>query len=219
MEVMSEQFEEVLSQLHAEVNEHLGILHSLHHKQQILNIELVIGQVVDKVQCNRHNKELGQLMDIIINNLVKSDLTIIIKAFTEFLQIEVDDTCIKLIQPIQSHIMTYLKLLNQETTSFKEKIQYTDLSSIDISTAYKSIIDPLSNQKRLEIMLAIHNKHTRFKELEGVLQLQAGHLIYHLNPLREGNYVGQDNQKNYLLTEKGTAVLEMIKYLYETYTK
>lgn len=215
---MSSPFEEYYEKLHLEVNDHLSSLHVLHHKQQILNIQMVATQVMSGLgdQCQNLVERIQDLIDTITEGLVNDNLGIIIKELSDFLVGE-DDKCMTQIQGLVIQLETYLNLINKESTSFKEHIQFSDLSNLDTTEIYQQIIDPLSNLKRVDILMVIHNSKKRFKDLETELNLQGGHLIYHLNPLKEAKYVMQDAQKNYILTDKGNTILEAIKHIYETY--
>ena len=110
-------------------------------------------------------------------------------------------------------INRFIEFIKKQNFNSNNKMIFTDFSKVDPMKAYKQIIEPLSNQKRIEILIAIKKGKKRFRELETSLNLQAGHLIYHLNPLKEAQYIYQDEKKNYLLSDKAYAVLGTIKDL------
>ena len=110
-------------------------------------------------------------------------------------------------------INQFIEFIKNQNFNSNNKMMFTDFSKVDPMKAYKQIIEPLSNQKRIEILIAIKKGKRRFRELETSLNLQAGHLIYHLNPLKEAQYIYQDEKKNYLLSDKAYAVLGTIKDL------
>ena len=110
-------------------------------------------------------------------------------------------------------INRFIEFIKKQNFNSNNKMKFTDFSKVDPMKAYKQIIEPLSNQKRIEILIAIKKGKKRFRELETSLNLQAGHLIYHLNPLKEAQYIYQDEKKNYLLSDKAYAVLGTIKDL------
>ena len=110
-------------------------------------------------------------------------------------------------------INQFIEFIKTQNFNSNNKMMFTDFSKVDPMKAYKQIIEPLSNQKRIEILIAIKKGKKRFRELETSLNLQAGHLIYHLNPLKEAQYIYQDEKKNYLLSDKAYAVLGTIKDL------
>lgn len=110
-------------------------------------------------------------------------------------------------------INRFIEFIKNQNFNSNNKMIFTDFSKVDPMKAYKQIIEPLSNQKRIEILIAIKKGKKRFRELETSLNLQAGHLIYHLNPLKEAQYIYQDEKKNYLLSDKAYAVLGTIKDL------
>jgi DNA-binding HxlR family transcriptional regulator len=93
------------------------------------------------------------------------------------------------------------------------------LSDLDSDRVYRTIIDPLSNSRRLDILQAIQDGNVRFKDLEETLALRAGHLLYHLNPLKEADYVVQDEHKNYDLSPKGRQMLNYLLGLYHKFEK
>lgn len=214
-------FEASSTDLHLSVNHHLSSIHLLFHKQQLLSIKLLADQVIHQLsgdECSEIQSLVEELIESIEENLKNNQFGDIIRIAREIVNsIDPESDCYSLIRDLHSYLSVYLKMVAQESTSFQEQVQFTDLSKIDTVAAYQKIIDPLSNQKRLDIMLAIHHKKKRFKDLENELDLQAGHLIYHLNPLKEGDYIKQDAQKSYFLTEKGLTILEAIQQIYKTY--
>jgi len=127
--------------------------------------------------------------------------------------------CFDKIEPLSLQVFLFLDVIDQLDPGYRQNIGLADFSNIDSDLAYQEIIDPLSNQKRLDILIAIYQNNKRFKELETALDLQAGHLIYHLNPLKASKYVRQDEKKNYFLTEKGETVLKLIRQIYRNYSE
>ena len=80
----------------------------------------------------------------------------------------------------------------------------------EVNKAFTDVIEPVANKNRVAILLAIHNGSNRFSDLEEKLDLQAGHLLYHLNPLKKSGLLVQDEKKNYSISDRGIAVLNAI---------
>ena len=208
-------FRQQLLDLHETLYTHLTELHHLFHRQQLQYVRTRVELLLPTVsECEVHTQQLQQVIGDIESLLQNNHLNQILQMLSNFLaDLDLTDGCSAL-ETLQEDLLLYLRLLGEQPT---KSLTFSDLRQIDSSLAYAEIIDPISNQKRLEILLAIHQGNKRFKELEEELNLQAGHLIYHLNPLKKSNIVTQDPKKNYLLTDKGLAMLDAISKIYENF--
>mgnify|MGYP001187211030 CR=1 FL=1 len=186
-----------------ELNSYLESLYLLGHKKYLNEL---------KNNLMKLNKKDGTDLDEIINLIEESIASNSMEGLIEKLIVYVNteknygDKSYELIKQ-------FIDFIKNQNYNSNNKMKFTDFSKVDPIKAYKQIIEPLSNQKRIEILIAIKKGKKRFRELETSLNLQAGHLIYHLNPLKEAQYIYQDEKKNYMLSDKAYAVLGIIKDL------
>jgi len=74
-----------------------------------------------------------------------------------------------------------------------------------------SVLDPLSNKARLQILKALYVETKTFSALSELTGLRGGNLLFHLQKLLETGMIIQKHEGGeYLLTEKGFTVLNKI---------
>jgi DNA-binding transcriptional ArsR family regulator len=75
-----------------------------------------------------------------------------------------------------------------------------------------NILTPLSNVIRLEILKHLSKGGKYYSQLEESTGIKAGHLLFHVEKLRDAKFVIQENKK-YLITMKGRRALSLISGL------
>jgi DNA-binding HxlR family transcriptional regulator len=76
------------------------------------------------------------------------------------------------------------------------------------------LIDPLSHRARFVMLKNLTSGSMSFKDLGDVTGYEGGHLIYHLNKLVSAGLVSKKEEGQYLITDKGMAVMEVIRKMY-----
>lgn len=76
------------------------------------------------------------------------------------------------------------------------------------------LIDPLSHRARFVMLKNLTSGCMSFKELGELTGYEGGHLIYHLNKLVSAGLVSKDEGGQYLITDKGMGVMDMIRKMY-----
>ena len=186
-----------------ELNSYLESIYILGHKKHLNDLKN------DLMELNKKDeKDLNEVIHLIDMSISSNSMEGVLEGLVTYVNKE--DNYGKETYKIINQFIEFIKTQNFNSNN---KMMFTDFSKVDPMKAYKQIIEPLSNQKRIEILIAIKKGKKRFRELETSLNLQAGHLIYHLNPLKEAQYIYQDEKKNYLLSDKAYAVLGTIKDL------
>jgi DNA-binding transcriptional ArsR family regulator len=80
----------------------------------------------------------------------------------------------------------------------------------------KRLLAPLSNAKRVQVMLILSKESNSLAELCKELNLKKGHLQFHLKALLEVDYIQYDRKSRlYSVTSRGTLVLDSITRLLE----
>lgn len=186
-----------------ELNSYLESIYILGHKKHLNDLKN------DLMKLNKKDEtDLNEVIHLIEMSISSNSMEGVLEGLVTYVNKE--DNYGKETYKIINQFIEFIKTQNFNSNN---KMMFTDFSKVDPMKAYKQIIEPLSNQKRIEILIAIKKGKKRFRELETSLNLQAGHLIYHLNPLKEAQYIYQDEKKNYLLSDKAYAVLGTIKDL------
>lgn len=76
--------------------------------------------------------------------------------------------------------------------------------NLDIAFLVKSFLEPLANQKRLAILFSLYEGKKSFSQLSRLINLKAGHLIFHLNKLLAANIIAQEGNKgDYIIMQRG----------------
>jgi DNA-binding transcriptional ArsR family regulator len=81
--------------------------------------------------------------------------------------------------------------------------------------AVSEIVDPLSHKARFAMLKSLTSDGRSYKELGEVTGYTGGHLLYHLNKLTDAGLVMKDAETGqYLITEKGSGVMEIVRKMY-----
>ena len=81
--------------------------------------------------------------------------------------------------------------------------------------AVSEIVEPLSHKARFAMLKSLTSGGRSYKELGEITGYTGGHLLYHLNKLTDAGLVQKDAETGlYLITEKGTGVMEIVKRMY-----
>jgi DNA-binding transcriptional ArsR family regulator len=82
--------------------------------------------------------------------------------------------------------------------------------------SFERFLAPLSNAKRVQVMLVLSRESNSLAELCRELDLQKGHLQFHLKALVDVDYIRFDRKSRlYTITPRGTLVLEGVTELME----
>ncbi len=81
----------------------------------------------------------------------------------------------------------------------------------------ENILNPVSQEARLKILLSIFNGKNRFADFIETTGLKGGHLLYHLNRLLEHGFIQRYASKDYILTRKGLKTVSLLMQTYEEY--
>lgn len=96
----------------------------------------------------------------------------------------------------------------KELTLLEEELEIEETNEEQIN----EILTPLSNVIRLKILKNLKKGGKYYSQLEEEIGIKAGHLLFHIEKLKEANYVIQENKK-YIITLNGRKVLNLISGL------
>jgi DNA-binding transcriptional ArsR family regulator len=89
--------------------------------------------------------------------------------------------------------------------------QQSDFEEVN-ENKLNNLLTPLSNVVRLKILKNLSKGGKFYSQLEEATGIKAGHLLFHIEKLKEAKYVIQENKK-YLITIKGRKALNLISGL------
>jgi predicted transcriptional regulator len=146
----------------------------------------------DNISNGRISKSLDEF-EIIKKNKQKEDCNI---CFNEVSNI------------FESHVglIKSIQLYDNQKDDDEKKI-----SDIDEKKLVKSVLTPISHEKRLKILKSIASEPQTFSSLSNLVSLKGGNLIFHIDKLQKSDLIFQkQDHKEYMLTTKGFKVIQLL---------
>ncbi|RZN48570.1 ArsR family transcriptional regulator [archaeon] len=102
----------------------------------------------------------------------------------------------------QVELMRSLRIYNDPVRERRE------VQEIDEGPFVKSVIEPVANKQRLQMLKALANETMTFSALSQLTGLSGGNLLFHINKLVASELVIQRHERgDYMITEKGYRTL------------
>ena len=93
----------------------------------------------------------------------------------------------------------------------------SDISSIKTDTIISEILEPVSNNHRLEILRAVAFDMKSFSAFSELTSLRGGNLLFHLQRLLESGLILQLHERgDYMITDKGLKILQGLQEIYSS---
>lgn len=94
----------------------------------------------------------------------------------------------------------------------------TEIASIPEEAMVKTVLEPISNKQRLQILKSMAAETKTFTALSELTGLRGGNLLFHIQKLLENNLIIQRHERgDYMITKKGYNLLVLLfnfkKYL------
>ena len=87
----------------------------------------------------------------------------------------------------------------------------TEISTISEENLVKSVLEPLSNKQRLQILKSMASETRTFSTLSELTGLRGGNLLFHIQKLLETDLILQRHERgDYMITKKGFNLLIML---------
>ena len=119
------------------------------------------------------------------------------------------DTCFNEVSNIfedHASLIKSIKLYDNQNDEDVKKI-----SDIDEKQLVKSVLNPISHEKRLKILKSIAFEPQSFSSLSNLTNLKGGNLIFHINKLQKNDLIFQKQaHQEYMLTTKGFKVMQTL---------
>jgi DNA-binding transcriptional ArsR family regulator len=87
----------------------------------------------------------------------------------------------------------------------------TAISAIHEEIMVKSVLEPLSNKQRLQILKSMASETRTFSSLSEITGLKGGNLLFHIQKLLETDLILQRHERgDYMITKKGFNLLRIL---------
>ncbi len=92
-----------------------------------------------------------------------------------------------------------------------------DISALKTGVIMSEILEPVSNNQRLEILRAVAFETKSFSAFSELTGLRGGNLLFHLQKLTESGIILQQHERgDYMITEKGFKILQGLNEIYSS---
>ena len=92
-----------------------------------------------------------------------------------------------------------------------------DISALKTGVIMSEILEPISNNQRLEILRAVAFETKSFSGFSELTGLRGGNLLFHLQKLTDSGLILQQHERgDYMITEKGFKILQGLNEIYSS---
>jgi len=124
-------------------------------------------------------------------------------------------SCFKVYTTERDQLMKAIGELSLTRSGLKRQGQISYMKDLPDEMVLSRIIEPLSHPVRFSMIKALSRGGMSYKELSTLTGYKGGHLLFHVTRLIEAELVVKDaTSGQYLITEKGFGLMEMIKKMY-----
>ena len=121
------------------------------------------------------------------------------------------DKCDICFSEVNSLFNKQLNLISSLQIYSTNKEKRADISDIPEEHLVKSVIEPLSNKQRLQILKSMSSETRTFSALSELTGLRGGNLLFHIQKLLETELILQRHERgDYMITKKGFNLLIML---------
>ena len=93
----------------------------------------------------------------------------------------------------------------------------SDISALKTGVIMSEILEPISNNQRLEILRAVAFETKSFSGFSELTGLRGGNLLFHLQKLTDSGLILQLHERgDYMITEKGFKILQGLNEIYSS---
>ncbi|MBZ2164522.1 winged helix-turn-helix domain-containing protein [Methanobacterium spitsbergense] len=121
------------------------------------------------------------------------------------------DKCDICFSEVNSLFNKQLDLISSLQIYSTNKEKRTEISTIQEENIVKSVLEPLSNKQRLQILKSMASETRTFSALSESTGLRGGNLLFHIQKLLETDLILQRHERgDYMITKKGFNLLMML---------
>lgn len=121
------------------------------------------------------------------------------------------DKCDICFSEVNSLFDKQLSLISSLQIYSNNEEERPDISAIPEEIMVKSVLEPLSNKQRLQILKSMSSETKTFSALSELTGLRGGNLLFHIQKLLENDLILQRHERgDYMITNKGFNLLIML---------
>ncbi len=118
------------------------------------------------------------------------------------------DICFTEVNTLFNKQLDLISSLQIYSTNKEKK---TEISTISEENIVKSVLEPLCNKQRLQILKSMTSETRNFSTLSELTGLRGGNLLFHIQKLLETDLILQRHERgDYMITKKGFNLLIML---------
>jgi len=161
---------------------------------------------------SRFNNFLANNEDLILLDNVSNDIINEKKAeLSEIRKGAPFDKCNVCFSEVNSLFEKQLSLISSLQIYSTNEEKRTEISAISEEVMVKSVLEPLSNKQRLQILKSMASETRTFSSLSEITGLKGGNLLFHLQKLLETDLILQRHERgDYMITKKGFNLLMIL---------
>ncbi|HOP09694.1 MAG TPA: winged helix-turn-helix domain-containing protein [Candidatus Methanofastidiosa archaeon] len=185
------------------------------------NSDESLNRYIDN-ECPNRTKCIDYFRDLIERNIdiidnaenedmvsdIKKDLIMEIKDKAPYDKCE---TCATELSNIFDRHLRLISSLDVYSGAGQEDL---DVSIGDLEGIVDEYLEPIANDRRMQIMLALSKRTMTFSEISRMTDLNGGNLLFHLQKLQcSGMIMQRHDRGDYMITEKGFSTLRALSAL------
>jgi hypothetical protein len=125
--------------------------------------------------------------------------------------------CEKCFSEVSSLFIKQVNLMRSMQIYTDKKEYKSDFSSVKTNMIMSEILEPVSNNHRLEILRAVAFEVKSFSAFSELTGLRGGNLLFHLQRLLDSGLILQMHERgDYVITDKGLKILQGLQEIYSS---
>ena len=125
--------------------------------------------------------------------------------------------CEQCFSEVSSLFMKQVNLMRSVRVYSDDQEHKSNISSIKTNTIMSEILEPVSNNHRLEILKGVAFEMKSFSAFSELTNLKGGNLLFHLQKLLDNGLILQVHERgDYMITDKGLKILQGLQEIYSS---
>jgi DNA-binding HxlR family transcriptional regulator len=125
--------------------------------------------------------------------------------------------CEQCFSEVSSLFLKQVNLMRSMSIYADNQEHKSDISAIKTGVIMSEILEPVSNNQRLEILKAVAFETKSFSAFSELTGLRGGNLLFHLQKLMDNGLILQKHERgDYMITEKGFKILQGLQEIYSS---
>lgn len=125
--------------------------------------------------------------------------------------------CEQCFSEVSSLFVKQINLMRSMRVYSDSQEHKSSISSIKTDAVMSEILEPVSNNHRLEILKAVAYEMKSFSAFSELTNLRGGNLLFHLQKLLDNGLILQMHERgDYMITDKGLKILQGLQEIYSS---